>query len=84
MINITIYSKSGDNGWHDPNGCDCKLTEVKMDCLPVIGQILTIYEKDSTMKYLVKEVETILSGEQCFHLVYVYILNESGCDFRGR
>lgn len=74
MININIYSKNGDNGYYDYDGCDKLYGEIKMDCLPVIGQILEIKTDEFKMKCIVKEVATIVNDYKCWHNVYVLVI----------
>lgn len=74
MIKISLYSKSGDNGYYDYDGCDLLYGEIELDCLPVIGQILNIELKNLKMKLLVKEVKTHIREYGVFHYVYVYEL----------
>lgn len=71
MIKISLYSKSGDNGYYDYDGCNLLYGELEMDCLPVIGQILDIKLKDLNIKCLVKEIVTEVREHGIFHSVYV-------------
>ena len=71
MIKISLYSKSGDNGYYDYDGCNLLYGELEMDCLPVIGQILDVRLKDLNIKCLVKEIVTEVKEHGIFHSVYV-------------
>lgn len=71
MIKISLYSKSGDNGYYDYDGCNLLYGELEMDCLPVIGQILDVRLKDLNIKCLVKEIVTEVREHGIFHSVYV-------------
>ena len=71
MIKISLYSKSGDNGYYDYDGCNLLYGELEMDCLPVIGQILDIRLKNLNIKCLVKEIVTEVREHGIFHSVYV-------------
>lgn len=71
MIKISLYSKSGDNGYYDYDGCNLLYGELEMDCLPVIGQILDVRLKDLNIKCLVKEIVTDVREHGIFHSVYV-------------
>lgn len=71
MIDVNVYSRSGDNGYYDYDGCDKLYAEIKMDCLPAIGQTLDIELKDLTIKCLVKEIKTVVREYGIFHSVYI-------------
>ena len=71
MIKISLYSKSGDNGYYDYDGCNLLYGELEMDCLPVIGQILDVRLKNLNIKCLVKEIVTEVREHGIFHSVYV-------------
>ena len=71
MIKISLYSKSGDNGYYDYDGCNLLYGELEMDCLPVIGQILDVRLKNLNIKCLVKEIVTEVKEHGIFHSVYV-------------
>ena len=71
MIKISLYSKSGDNGYYDYDGCNLLYGELEMDCLPVIGQILDVRLKDLNIKCLVKEIVTEVREHGIFYSVYV-------------
>lgn len=76
MIQVSIYSKSGENGYYDYDGCDLMYGEIEMECLPTIGQRLNIDLPSLKMNAIVQDVVTEVTKAGNFHSVYVLVLKD--------